>query len=53
MLVFEGENERCSKFISKDYNLDQKIWKVEVKMEGILYYCKGVNWDVNNSCENA
>jgi hypothetical protein len=37
----------------KDYNLDQKIWKVEVKMEGILYYCKGVNWDVNNSCENA
>jgi hypothetical protein len=29
----EGELEKCSKFIVKDYNMDKKIWKGKARVE--------------------
>jgi len=49
----EGELEKCSKFIVKDYNMDKKNWEGKARVDKVLCYCRFISKNVLNFYEST
>lgn len=50
---FSNKLERNSIIIAKDLTWKKTKWEGEAKVKGILYYCKDIRQDVENSNQNT